>query len=138
VELRTDAGGGVARDVEEAIAELKRKEAADPPTENPWVEVTERIMESSSEDESESGEEEVEQVLSLTTPGGRSRGLSHKSRALCAEPWTLNPETSSVEEDSWSTRLDTDPLAQNPEPHILVTAGAEEDSRSRGLCKAGV
>ena len=77
------------------------------------MEVTERIMESSSEDELESGEEEVEQVLSLETLGGRSRGLSHP------EPSALNPELQALESRASRKTADPQDFTLNPWPRSL-------------------
>lgn len=68
-------------------------------------------MESSSEDELESGEEEVEQVLSLETLGGRSRGLSHP------EPSALNPDLQALK--SLALRKTAELQALNPELQAL-------------------
>ena len=98
------------------------------------MEVTERVMESSSEDELESGEEEVEQVLSLETLGGRSRGLSHaelsalspepqalKSRALrkTAELQALNPELQALKSRALRKTADPQDFTLNPWPRSL-------------------
>jgi len=77
------------------------------------VEVTERVMESSSEDELESGEEEVEQVLSLETLGGRSRGLSH------AELSALSPELQALKSRALRKTADPQDFTLNPWPRSL-------------------